>query len=92
MALFELSEIKHKYERRLAYYQSRHRTVGCKFTHMFGIPMIALSIPVLFFNRKLALKMHLGGWILQLIGALRLRAQPASFTRVKRPARFTCRT
>jgi uncharacterized membrane protein YGL010W len=57
-----------KYEKRLAYYQSQHRTVGCKVTHMIGIPIIALSIPMFLIKRKLAMQMHLIGWVLQFIG------------------------
>ncbi len=69
----ELGEkIRHEgiehYRERLAYYRSRHRTVGCKITHMVGIPIIALSFPALLFNRKLAFQMHSVGWILQFIG------------------------
>jgi len=56
------------YEKRLAYYQSQHRSVGCKVTHMIGIPIIALSVPMLFFRPKLSLQLHLIGWILQFIG------------------------
>jgi uncharacterized membrane protein YGL010W len=57
-----------KYEKRLAYYQSQHRTVGCKITHMIGVPVIALSVPMLVIKPKLAMKMHVVGWILQFIG------------------------
>ncbi len=57
-----------KYEKRLAYYQSQHRTVGCKITHMIGIPIVALSVLMLFFRPRLAMQMHLVGWLLQFIG------------------------
>jgi len=50
------------------YYQSRHRTPGCKITHMVGVPMIALSIILLPFHPRRAIQMNIVGWILQLIG------------------------
>ncbi len=50
------------------YYESRHRTVGCKVTHMFGIPMIAVSFLVLPFSRKAFAQLQFWGWILQLVG------------------------
>jgi uncharacterized membrane protein YGL010W len=53
---------------RQAHYRAHHRTVGCKITHLFGVPMIALSLPVLLFNRKLGAGLFLGGWALQFIG------------------------
>lgn len=35
---------------------------------MFGVPMIALSLPALFFNFPLAASLFTAGWALQLIG------------------------
>ncbi len=55
-------------ERDFAYYSSQHRTLGCKVTHMFGVPMIAASVCLLPFNRKISGQMLLYGWILQFIG------------------------
>ncbi|HEY9678197.1 MAG TPA: DUF962 domain-containing protein [Drouetiella sp.] len=52
----------------LAYYKSKHRTRGCKITHMIGIPMIAVGWMLLPFNRKAFLQLQVGGWILQFIG------------------------
>lgn len=49
-------------------YRDNHRTIGCKVTHMFGIPIIFVSLIVLFFSWKLGLGMFVGGWILQFIG------------------------
>jgi uncharacterized membrane protein YGL010W len=50
------------------HYRAHHRTVGCKLTHLFGVPMIALSIPALLFNRKLSASLFFTGWALQFIG------------------------
>ncbi|MBY0550729.1 MAG: DUF962 domain-containing protein [Candidatus Obscuribacterales bacterium] len=53
-----------------AKYESNHRTPGCRVTHMFGVPMIILSLPVFFFNRKGGLTLFAVGWILQFYGHL----------------------
>lgn len=52
----------------LRYYKSKHRTRGCKITHMIGIPMIAIAWLALPFSRKAFVQLHTGGWILQFIG------------------------
>ncbi len=49
-------------------YRQNHQTLGCRITHMFGIPMIALSIPVLPFAWQWALGLFVVGWILQFLG------------------------
>lgn len=54
--------------RALAYYESRHTTPGCKFTHMFGVPLLLLSLPVFLFNRRIGAAMFGLGAILQLAG------------------------
>lgn len=52
----------------LRFYKSKHRTKGCKVTHMIGIPMIAMAFVCLPFSRKAFLQLQVGGWILQFIG------------------------
>ncbi len=52
----------------LRYYKSKHRTKGCKVTHMIGVPMIVLAWLSLPFSRKAFFQLHTGGWILQFIG------------------------
>lgn len=42
--------------------------MGCKITHLFGVPLIALSIPMLLFDRKRAVMMFSFGWFLQFLG------------------------
>ena len=49
-------------------YRREHSTLGCKITHMFGVPLIALSLPALFINWKIAIAMYAVGWALQFIG------------------------
>ena len=57
-----------KFADSLAYYKSQHRTIGCKLTHMLGVPMIALSVPMVLFNKRAAGQLQIFGWMLQLIG------------------------
>ncbi len=49
-------------------YADAHRQLGTRVTHMFGIPMIVASLPVLPFNPLLGGGLFLGGWVLQFIG------------------------
>lgn len=53
-----------------AKYESNHKTVGCRATHMIGIPMIILSLPVFFFNRRGGLTLFGIGWLFQFYGHL----------------------
>ena len=49
-------------------YAEGHTQVGTRITHMFGIPMIAASLPILPFNPLLGGGLFLGGWVLQFVG------------------------
>jgi uncharacterized membrane protein YGL010W len=49
-------------------YAEGHRQVGTRVTHMFGIPMIVVSLPIFPFNPVLGAGLFVGGWILQLLG------------------------
>ena len=60
--------LRASFDRRLAYYRSQHTTLGCKITHMVGVPMIVFSLPVFLVHRPLAVQMQKVGWTLQLIG------------------------
>ncbi len=51
----------------LKYYRSQHKTLGCKITHLVGVPMIALSIPMLLFDRRRAVSLFTFGWFLQFV-------------------------
>lgn len=57
-----------KLDTKLAFYRTQHRTLGCKLTHMVGIPMIAISIPALFVHWPTSVGLFVGGWALQFIG------------------------
>jgi len=54
-----------EYERQREYYREQHRTVGCRVTHMFGIPLILLTVPLLFLSWALAIGCFVFGWVLQ---------------------------
>ncbi|MBX9692494.1 MAG: DUF962 domain-containing protein [Cyanobacteria bacterium] len=54
----------------LKYYRSQHKTLGCKLTHLVGVPLIALSIPMFLFNWKRGAALFSFGWFLQLLGHL----------------------
>lgn len=57
-----------EYADTLEYYKSQHTTLGCKITHMVGVPMIALSVPMLLISPRRAANLFAGGWALQFIG------------------------
>ena len=56
------------FQEHMEYYRQQHSTLGCKITHMFGIPLIAVSVPMLFFQWKVAILLFVVGWALQFIG------------------------
>jgi uncharacterized membrane protein YGL010W len=60
--------LRKAFDKRLEYYRSQHKTLGCKITHMVGVPLIAASFPVFLFNRRLASQMQKVGWTLQFVG------------------------
>jgi uncharacterized membrane protein YGL010W len=49
-------------------YERNHESALCRATHAVGIPLIALSIPLLPFRPKRALLFFTAGWILQFAG------------------------
>lgn len=49
-------------------YEHNHESVLCKATHAIGIPMIALSVPMLLVSPKRALRWFAIGWALQFAG------------------------
>jgi len=70
----------------LEYYRSQHRTLGCKLTHLVGVPFIAFAIPMFFLNRKKAAMMFSFGWFLQLLGHYVFEHnKPILFTRGRSP-------
>jgi uncharacterized membrane protein YGL010W len=49
-------------------YRQAHRHPGTKLTHMFGIPMIVASLPVLLVRPAVGVGLFAGGWVLQFVG------------------------
>lgn len=49
-------------------YGAAHSKPGTRITHMIGIPLIVLSVPVLLVKPAVALTMFVTGWILQFVG------------------------
>ncbi len=56
------------FQAHMAHYRQEHRTVGCKITHMIGVPMIAGSLVVIWPNWQIGLAMFIVGWIFQFAG------------------------
>lgn len=60
-------------------YKEKHQHPLNKLTHNVGIPLIVVSLVVVFFSWKIALAMFVGGWILQFVGHFIEGNQPAFF-------------
>ena len=60
-------------------YKAKHQHPLNRLTHSLGIPMIVVSLPLLFFNWHWALPLFIVGWILQFIGHAIEVNQPAFF-------------
>ena len=56
------------FEAHMQFYRSQHTTLGCKVTHMFGIPLIAVSLPIVLFNWQVGVGLFIFGWFLQFVG------------------------
>lgn len=60
-------------------YRAKHQHPLNKLAHSIGIPMIVVSLPLFFFNWKLALGLFIVGWIFQFAGHAIEGNQPAFF-------------
>jgi uncharacterized membrane protein YGL010W len=60
-------------------YKAKHQHPLNRLTHSFGIPMIVLALPLVFFNWQWALVLFVAGWVLQFIGHAIEGNQPAFF-------------
>ena len=60
-------------------YKSRHRHRLNRLSHSIGIPLIAVSLPLFFFNWRWALAFFGAGWVFQVIGHVIEGNQPAFF-------------
>jgi len=61
-------------------YKAQHRHPLNRLSHSIGIPLIVFSVPLFFFNWRLALALFIAGWILQIVGHAIEGNQPAFFT------------
>jgi uncharacterized membrane protein YGL010W len=52
----------------MAHYRAEHRTVGCRITHMIGVPIIVASLSMLVWNWRVGLAMFVIGWTMQFAG------------------------
>ena len=60
-------------------YKAKHRHPLNRLMHSFGIPMIVLALPVVFFSWRWALLLFVVGWILQFVGHAIEGNRPAFF-------------
>lgn len=60
-------------------YKAKHQHPINRLLHNFGIPMIVLSLPVVFFNWRWGLGLFIVGWIFQFAGHIIEGNQPAFF-------------
>ena len=61
-------------------YKAKHRHPLNRLSHSIGIPMILLSLPVIFFNWRWAIALFVLGWAFQFLGHLIEGNQPVFFT------------
>jgi uncharacterized membrane protein YGL010W len=60
-------------------YKAKHRHPLNRLTHSFGIPLIVLALPLVFFSWRWALALFVVGWVLQFVGHAIEGNQPAFF-------------
>jgi uncharacterized membrane protein YGL010W len=53
---------------KMAYYRSQHTTTGVRATHLFGIPGVAFSLPLVAARPKWGLPLFGASWALQVLG------------------------
>lgn len=66
-------------ENLIANYKAKHQHPLNRLTHSIGIPMIVISLPLVFFNWRWAVALFVLGWIFQFIGHAIEGNQPAFF-------------
>ena len=60
-------------------YKAKHQHPANRMLHNFGIPMIVVSLPLIFFSWRAALMLFAVGWVLQFVGHFIEGNQPAFF-------------
>lgn len=66
-------------ENLIANYKAKHQHPLNRLTHSIGIPMIVISLPLVFFNWRWAVALFVLGWVFQFIGHAIEGNQPAFF-------------
>lgn len=66
-------------ENLIANYKAKHQHPLNRLTHSIGIPMIVISLPLVFFNWRWAVGLFVLGWVFQFIGHAIEGNQPAFF-------------
>jgi len=61
-------------------YKSRHRHSLNRLSHLIGIPMIVVSLPLFLFSWRWALVLFVVGWGFQFLGHVIEGNQPAFFS------------
>lgn len=61
-------------------YREQHRHPVNRILHTIGIPMIVVSLGILFWNWRLGLGLFVVGWILQFVGHAFEGNRPAFFS------------
>ena len=64
----ELPAADAPFEEKMAYYRSQHSSEGIRRTHLFGIPGVVISLPLVFAKPKVGVPLFAASWILQLVG------------------------
>ena len=77
--------LERAFENNFEYYCSQHRTLGCRITHMIGIPMLALTPVVWLVNRKAAGQLFKWGWALQMLGHYAFEHNKPVFLEMRNP-------
>ncbi len=77
------------YAEQRRHYRESHRTVGCKITHMCGVPLIVASLVTVFFSPRVALGLFAVGWALAFSGHLLFeKNQPVVFENPGNPLTY----
>jgi uncharacterized membrane protein YGL010W len=63
----------------IEHYKAQHQHPLNKLAHSIGMPLIAISVPLFFFNWRWALLLFTVGWALQFIGHAIEGNRPAFF-------------
>lgn len=69
----------------VAFYRTRHRTPGCKITHMVGIPLLILAPFVFLFDKRQGALFGITGTFLQFFGHFFFEKNVPSLIETKDP-------